>query len=78
MTKEQKLTASIAILPSIADLLEDCEGMIGKALKVRIKNMISQIRTLDSKIMDSADKWTIEQQIDIQRAFRQFLTKGFE
>tara|TARA_R110000868_G_scaffold119513_5_gene317285 strand:- start:21363 stop:21578 length:216 start_codon:yes stop_codon:yes gene_type:complete len=70
MTTNGKLLASVALAPIVADFLEDAE-LKGTA-KMKANLLISQIRAFDNFILSGADKETIEQQIDIQRAFRQW------
>jgi len=75
MTNDLKLIASTAILPVLADFLEDLNE--DKAFKTDMKmatlNLIGQIRKLDERIMKHASNETTEQQVNIQIAFRQWL-----
>lgn len=75
MTKNGKLLSSVAIAPVIADLLEDVE-LKGLA-KMKANALINQIRAFDNFIMQGADITQIEQQIDIQRALRQWMENNF-
>ena len=43
---------------------------------MHVSNLIAHIRRLDNKIMTGADLDVVEQQIDVQRAFRQWLLKS--
>tara|TARA_R110000868_G_scaffold309986_2_gene571218 strand:+ start:3418 stop:3675 length:258 start_codon:yes stop_codon:yes gene_type:complete len=75
MTTNGKLLASVALAPIVADFLEDAE-LKGTA-KMKANLLISQIRAFDNFILGNADKDAIEQQIDIQRAFRQWVEFNF-
>jgi hypothetical protein len=75
MTNEIKLITSLSITPVIADLLEDLidDNQFNYQTKVQINNLITQIRRIDKRMMDSAGAEAIEQQISIQLAFRQWI-----
>lgn len=75
MTNNGKLLASIALAPIVADFLEDAE-LKGLA-KMKANQLINQIRAFDNFILTGASKESIEQQIDIQRAFRQWIETNF-
>lgn len=75
MTNNGKLLASIALAPIVADFLEDAE-LKGLA-KMKANLLINQIRAFDNFILTGASKESIEQQIDIQRAFRQWIETNF-
>ena len=75
MTNNGKLLASIALAPVVADFLEDA-GLKYEAKK-RANRLIAEIRSFDEWIMNNASIETIEQQIEIQRAFRQWIEKNF-
>ena len=75
MTNNGKLLASIALAPIVADLLEDAE-LKGTA-KMKANLLINQIRAFDNFILTGASQESIEQQIDIQRAFRQWIEINF-
>lgn len=75
MTNNGKLLASIALAPIIADFLEDAE-LKGTA-KMKANLLINQIRAFDNFILTGASQESIEQQIDIQRAFRQWIENNF-
>jgi hypothetical protein len=78
MKEETKLLAVVGVLPVIADFLEDLvdSGRFKRDAKVHVSNLIAHIRRLDNKIMTGADLDVVEQQIDVQRAFRQWLLKS--
>ncbi len=75
MNNDLKLISSIAILPVLADFLEDLNE--DKAFRTEMKmatlNLIGQIRKLDERVMKNASPETSEQQVNIQIAFRQWL-----
>jgi hypothetical protein len=75
MTNDLKLIASTAILPVLADFLEDLneDKAFRTEMKIATLNLISQIRKLDERIMKHASNETSEQQVNIQIAFRQWL-----
>lgn len=75
MTNNGKLLATIALAPIVADFLEDAE-LKGLA-KMKANLLINQIRAFDNFILTGASKESIEQQIDIQRAFRQWIETNF-
>lgn len=76
MTNDLKLIASTAILPVLADFLEDLneDKAFRTEMKVATLNLISQIRKIDERIMKHASNETSEQQVNIQIAFRQWLS----
>jgi hypothetical protein len=75
MNNELKLISAIAILPVLADFLEDLNE--DKAFRTEMKlatlNLIQQIRKIDERVMRNASNETSEQQVNIQLAFRQWL-----
>lgn len=75
MNNELKLISAIAILPVLADFLEDLNE--DKAFRTEMKlatlNLIQQIRKIDERVMRNASHDTSEQQVNIQLAFRQWL-----
>jgi hypothetical protein len=75
MNNELKLISAIAILPVLADFLEDLNE--DKAFRTEMKlatlNLIQQIRKIDERVMRNASHETSEQQVNIQLAFRQWL-----
>jgi hypothetical protein len=77
MTKEQfNLTVIMSILPSVADKLEDFPFRF-KAKQLQ-NEVVRTIRNQDKYFMDIADKETIIQQNDIQRAFLGWLDEQFK
>ena len=75
MKEDKKIVAVFAIMPVIADYLEDID--VSNNFKVTRDNLVAQIRKVDKKLFDSADIETVEQQINIQRAFRQWVNQNF-
>ncbi len=75
MTNDLKLISSIAILPVLADFLEDLneDKAFRTEMKMATQNLIGQIRKLDERVMKNASPETSEQQVNIQIAFRQWL-----
>ena len=80
MSNEMKLLAAIGLLPVLADFIEDLndQNLLSRDMKVKLGNLMHQIRTIDKRVMDSADSRVIEEQINMQIAFRQWLTKAEE
>ena len=77
MTKEDfNLTVIMSILPSVADKLEDFPFRF-KAKQLQ-NDVVRTIRNQDKHFMDIADKETIIQQNDIQRAFLGWLDEQFK
>ena len=77
MTKEDfNLTVIMSILPSVADKLEDFPFRF-KAKQLQ-NEVVRTIRNQDKHFMDIADKETIIQQNDIQRAFLGWLDEQYK
>jgi hypothetical protein len=75
MTNEQKLIAVVAILPVMADLLEDVK--IYNQSKKYGNLFINEIRKVDNTIIKDAELEAQSQQVNIQRAFIQWLKTEF-
>jgi hypothetical protein len=75
MNNDLKLISSIAILPVLADFLEDLneDKAFRTEMKIATQNLIGQIRKIDERVMKNASQETSEQQVNIQIAFRQWL-----
>jgi hypothetical protein len=71
MTHEQKLLAS-QLLPVLADFLEDVP--MQQLAKMKRNRLVTEIRSFDAFLMVGADIEAMEQQIELQQAFRQWLT----
>jgi hypothetical protein len=67
--------AAVALAPVVADFLEDSE--LRFEAKKRANRIIAEIRSFDEWFWKGADMTMIEQQIDIQRSFRQWLNENF-
>jgi hypothetical protein len=65
----------VALGPVVADFLEDAE--LRFEAKKRANRIISEIRSFDEWILKGADITMIEQQVNIQRAFRQWIETNF-
>jgi len=80
MTTEAKILASTSMLPVLADFLEDCieDGLIRFKVKQEAVKVIKHIREMDKMFMDTASKESVQQQNDIQLAFRQWMNEGFK
>jgi len=75
MNNDLKLISAIAILPVLADFLEDLneDKAFRTEMKIATQNLIGQIRKIDERVMKNASAETSEQQVNIQLAFRQWL-----
>lgn len=76
MTEDIKLVVSCSIAPVIADFLEDCP--LRFEAKMRANRLINEIRSFDEFIMKGTNIEQINQQIDIQMAFRQWVKENFK
>jgi hypothetical protein len=70
MTNEQKLLAS-QLLPVLADFLEDVP--MQQLAKMKRNRLVQEIRSFDAFLMVGADIEAMDQQIELQQAFRQWL-----
>jgi hypothetical protein len=71
MKTETKLLGAIGIMPVLADFLEDQE--FNQQMKMVANDLIASIRRFDNYFMRDADIELIDQQVNIQLAFRQWL-----
>jgi hypothetical protein len=71
MKTETKLLGASGIMPVLADFLEDQE--FNQQTKMVANDLIASIRRFDNYFMRDADIELIDQQIQIQIAFRQWL-----
>jgi hypothetical protein len=76
MTQQQKLIAIVALLPVIADLMEDIP--LYRMCKRHGNVFIDEVRKVDDVIIKDAELDAQSQQINIQRAFRQWLETEFK
>ena len=70
MTNEQKLLAS-QLLPVLADFLEDVP--MQQLAKMKRNRLVQEIRSFDAFLMVGADLDAMNQQIELQQAFRQWI-----
>tara|TARA_R110000868_G_scaffold354072_1_gene615367 strand:- start:127 stop:360 length:234 start_codon:yes stop_codon:yes gene_type:complete len=71
MKTETKLLGAIGIMPVLADFLEDQN--FNQQMKMVANDLIASIRRFDNYFMRDADIELIDQQVNIQLAFRQWL-----
>jgi len=71
MKTETKLLGAIGIMPVLADFLEDQQ--FNQQMKMIANDLIASIRRFDNYFMRDADIELIDQQVNIQLAFRQWL-----
>ena len=71
MKQETKLLGAIGIIPVLADFLEDQE--FNQQMKMVANDLIASIRRFDNYFMRDAEIELIDQQIQIQLSFRQWL-----
>ena len=76
MTQQQKLIAIVALLPVIADLMEDIP--LYRMCKRHGNAFIDEVRKVDDVIIKDAELDAQSQQVNIQRAFRQWLETEFK
>jgi len=78
MKKEHKLVALCAVLPVLADWIEDLndQSVFKQDLKRKANMFMQEVRRVDNKVLeiygDNREK-IYEQQIDLQIRFRQFV-----
>jgi hypothetical protein len=75
MTQEQKLLAVVGLLPVLADLLEDIE--LFRNSKKYANLFLNEVRHVDNRIIKDAELEAQSQQVNIQRAFLQWLKTEF-
>ena len=71
MKQETKLLGAIGIMPVLADFLEDQD--FNQQMKMVANDLIASIRRFDNYFMRDADIELIDQQVNIQLVFRQWL-----
>ena len=75
LTANEKLIAVVGILPVLADLMEDVKLF---QLSKKYGNLfIDEVRKVDNKIIQDAELEAQSQQVNIQRAFVQWLQNEF-
>ena len=78
MRKEHKLVALCAVLPVLADWIEDLndQSVFKQDLKRKANMLMQEIRRVDDKVLqvygDNKEQ-IYEQQVDLQIKFRQFV-----
>ena len=70
---ETKLLGAVGIMPVLADFLEDQD--FNQQMKMVSNDLIASIRRFDNYFMRDADIELIDQQIQIQLLFREWLKK---
>ena len=75
MNQEQKLLAVVGILPVLADLIEDIE--LYRMSKKYANMFVDEVRRVDNIIIKDAQLDAQSQQVNIQRAFMQWLKTEF-
>jgi hypothetical protein len=75
MTQEQKILAVVGLLPVLADLLEDIK--LFRNSKKYANLFLNEVRRVDNIIIADAQLEAQSQQVNIQRAFRQWLETEF-
>jgi hypothetical protein len=80
MKIEAKLLAATSKLPVLADLLEDCieAKLIRFGTKKEALKVITHIREMDKLFMNTAKIEEVQQQNDIQLAFRQWMEESYK
>lgn len=75
LTPNEKLIAVVGILPVLADLMEDVKLF---QLSKKYGNLfIEEVRKVDNTIIQDAELEAQSQQVNIQRAFVQWLQNEF-
>lgn len=75
LTPEQKAIAVVGLLPVLADLTEDIP--LYRNAKRYANMFIEEVRRVDNIIIKDAELDAQSQQVNIQRAFMQWLQKEF-
>ncbi len=77
MTKEQKLVALCALLPVVGDWIEDLndQRIFTKLVKQRANMLLTEIRRIDNDVLSTGEQEIFNQQVNLQRAFIQFVSK---
>lgn len=70
---EQELAMAIALLPVLADFLEDLN--FSQMMKMKVNHTINSIRSLDNYVMRYASVEVVEEQHNIALWFRNELKK---
>jgi hypothetical protein len=75
----EKLIVLTAILPVLGDYIEDLNdaNIFKQNIKRKANLFLDEIRQTDRLIINSAVEEAMHQQVDIQRAFRQWVDENF-
>lgn len=78
MRKEHKLVALCAVLPVLADWIEDLndQSVFKQDLKRKANMFMQEVRRVDNKVLEvygDNKEQIYEQQVDLQIRFRQFV-----
>lgn len=75
----EKLIVLTAILPVLGDFIEDLNdaNIFKHNIKRKANMFLEEIRKTDRLIIDTAVEEAMNQQVDIQRAFRQWVKENF-
>ena len=75
----EKLIVLTAIRPVLGDYIEDLNdsNIFKQNIKRKANMFLDEIRKTDRLIIDSAVSDAMNQQVDIQRAFRQWVKENF-
>lgn len=71
MTQEEKLLISTSLLPVLADFIEDYP--FNRQFKLEANRIINGIRFFDGMLLEGASAEEVQEQNDIQLAFRNWL-----
>jgi len=74
-----KLLALVGVLPVLADFMEDLNSSVfTKQVKNKCNLLLTEIRRIDTQLMQGTDLSIIEQQHNIGLAFRQWQKEKFK
>ena len=74
-----KLLALVGVLPVLADFMEDLNSSVfTKQVKNKCNLLLTEIRKIDTQLMQGTDLSIIEQQHNIGLAFRQWQKENFK
>ena len=75
----EKLIVLTAVLPVLGDYIEDLNdaNIFKQNIKRKANLFLDEIRKTDRLIINSAVEEAMHQQVDIQRAFRQWVDENF-
>ena len=75
----EKLIVLTAVLPVLGDYIEDLNdaNVFKQNIKRKATMFLEEIQKTDRLIINNSDPRAMEQQVDIQRAFRQWVKENF-